>query len=110
MTPAPARLLPEAAPGMIARLPGVTAVQDTGTVGNVYAYKSPLIPSIETNALSVQAATLNLPAVAGTSLAQGRFLNSATAREPVAVLGALAGLLPAVRAARLSPSQALLAG
>src|ERR1700693_1685731 len=43
---APAEL-PEAAPGMIARLPGVTAVQDTGTVGNVYAYKSPHIPSIE---------------------------------------------------------------
>ena len=85
--------LPEAAPGMIARLPGVTAVQDTGTVGNVYAYKSPLIPSIETNALSVTAATLNLPAVAGTSLAQGRFLNAATAREPVAVLGALTAQL-----------------
>src|ERR1700735_5046241 len=64
--------LPEAAPGMIARLPGVTAVQDTGTVGNVYAYKSPLIPSIETNGLSVDAATLNLPAVAGAHLAQGR--------------------------------------
>ena len=81
--------LPEAAPGMIARLPGVTAVQDTGTVDDVSAYKSPLIPSIETNALSVQAATLNLPAVAGTSLAQGRFLTAATAREPVAVLGAV---------------------
>src|ERR1700726_4628280 len=48
--------LPVAAPGMIARLPGVTAVEDTGTVGGVYAYKSPLIPSIETSALSVQAA------------------------------------------------------
>jgi putative ABC transport system permease protein len=80
--------LPDAAPGMIARLPGVTAVQDTGTVNGVSAYKSPLIPPIETNALSAQATTLDLPAVAGTSLAQGRFLNAATAREPVAVLGA----------------------
>ena len=80
--------LPEAAPGMIARLPGVTAVQDTGTVGGVNIYKSPLIPAVETNALSVEATTLGLPAVAGTSLAQGRFLNAATAREPVAVLGA----------------------
>ena len=86
-TGAPAEL-PVAAPGMIARLPGVTAVQDTGTVNSVSVYKSPLIPSIETSALSVYAATLNLPAVAGTSLAQGRFLNAATAREPVAVLGA----------------------
>ncbi len=80
--------LPDAAPGMIARLLGVTAVQNTGTVNGVSAYKSPLIPPIETNALSVQATTLGLPAVAGTSLAQGRFLNAATAREPVAVLGA----------------------
>jgi putative ABC transport system permease protein len=73
---------------MIARLPGVTAVQDTGTIGNVNVYKSPLIPPIQTNAFSVEAATLNLPAVIGTSPAQGRFLNAATAREPVAVLGA----------------------
>ncbi|MGN6177026.1 MAG: ABC transporter permease [Streptosporangiaceae bacterium] len=80
--------LPDAAPGMIARLPGVTAVQDTGQVVGVSAYKSPLIPPIETNALSVQASTLELPAVAGTSLAQGRFLDAATVREPVAVLGA----------------------
>jgi putative ABC transport system permease protein len=80
--------LPVAAPGMIARLPGVIGVQDTGAVNGVSVYKSPLIPPIETNGLSVDAATLNLPAVSGTSLAQGRFLNAATARDPVAVLGA----------------------
>src|ERR1700729_4362452 len=73
--------LPQAAPGMIARLPGVTAVQDTGSLGAVSAYKSPLIPTVETNALSVDAATLGLPAVAGTSVAQGRFLNAATAER-----------------------------
>jgi putative ABC transport system permease protein len=88
----PARL-PDAAPSMIARLPGVTGVQDTGTIGVVNVYKSPLVPSIETGGLSVEATTLNLPAVAGTSVAQGRFLNAATAREPVAVLGAEAGQL-----------------
>jgi putative ABC transport system permease protein len=80
--------LPVTAPGMIARLPGVSNVQDTGTVTGVDAYKSPLVPSIETNAISVDAATLALPAAAGTSLAQGRYLNAATARQPVAVLGA----------------------
>jgi putative ABC transport system permease protein len=85
--------LPRAAPGMIARLPGVTAVQDTGSVGNVNVYKSPLIPPIETDGLSVDAATLGLPAVAGTRLVRGRFLNAATAREPVAVLGATAAQL-----------------
>jgi putative ABC transport system permease protein len=80
--------LPETAPGMIGQLPGVTAVQDTGTVSGVSAYRSPLIPSINTNALSVDASTLGLPAVVGTSLAQGSYLNAATAREPAAVLGA----------------------
>ncbi|HWM98501.1 MAG TPA: ABC transporter permease [Streptosporangiaceae bacterium] len=82
--------LPAAAPGMIARLPGVTGVQDTGRVSAVDVYKSPHIPSGETNALSVDAATLGLPTAAGTSMAQGRYLNAATEREPVAVLGAAA--------------------
>jgi putative ABC transport system permease protein len=80
--------LPVTAPGMIARLPGVAAVQATGTDYGADVYKSPLIPGIETNALSVEPATLNLPGAAGTSLAQGQFLNAATARYPVAVLGA----------------------
>jgi putative ABC transport system permease protein len=82
--------LPLAAPGMIARIRAVTAVDDTGIVSNVTAYRSPLIPSINTNALSVRATSLTLPRTVGTSVAQGRFLNPATAREPVAVLGATA--------------------
>jgi putative ABC transport system permease protein len=85
--------LSEAAPGMIARLPGVTGVQETGTAGGVSVYRSPRIPAVETNALSVDAATLNLPAVAGASVAQGSYLNAATAREPVAVLGAVTARL-----------------
>ena len=80
--------LPLAASGMIARLPGVSAVQDIGTVSGVSAFRSPYIPSTETNGLTVEAVTLNLPTVAGTSIAQGQFLNAANAREPVAVLGA----------------------
>jgi len=75
---------------MIGRLPGVYTVQDTGTVSNVNVYRSPLIPAIQTNALQVQAASLGLPAAVGTSLAHGSYLNAATAREPVAVLGAAA--------------------
>jgi putative ABC transport system permease protein len=85
--------LPQTAPGMITRLPGVTGVQDTGTVSHASVYKSPLIPSFETNGLGVDAASLGLPAVAGTSVAQGSYLNTATAREPVAVLGATAARL-----------------
>ena len=82
--------LPAAAPAMITRLPGVTNVQDTGAVSNVNAYRSPLINPVNTNALSVDAASPGLPAAAGSSIAQGSYLNAATARQPVAVLGAAA--------------------
>ena len=84
--------LPLASPAMIARLSGVYAVQTTGSI-SANAYRSPLIPSVNTNALTVDAATLGLPATAGTSVAQGRFLNAATRNEPVAVLGAAAAQL-----------------
>jgi putative ABC transport system permease protein len=81
--------LPLAAPRMIARIGPVTHVQETGATG-VTVYRSPLIPSVNTNALTVQAASLGLPATVGTSVARGRYLNAATSRLPVAVLGASA--------------------
>jgi putative ABC transport system permease protein len=77
--------LPDAAPGMVGQLPGVTAVQYTGTV-SAAVYRSPLIPAIDTDGLTVEAASLGLPAAAGTSV-QGSYLNAATASRPVAVLG-----------------------
>ena len=82
--------LPKEAPAMIARIGPVTNVQDTGTINGVNAFRSPLIPSIDTNALSVDAASLGLPKAVGTTVAQGTYLNAATANEPVAVLGAAA--------------------
>ena len=84
--------LPLEAPGMISRIGPVRQVQQTGaTVADVY--KSPLIPALNTSGLSVQATSLDLPRAVGTSIAQGVFLNAATAREPVAVLGAQAAQL-----------------
>ena len=78
--------LPLAAPGMIARIGPVQQVQYTGsTSANVY--RSPLIPSVNTNALSVQAASLGLPQTVGATMAAGSYLNAATAQQPVAVLG-----------------------
>ena len=85
--------LRESAPEMIRRLPGVTDVQYTGAVNGLNAYRSPLIPPVETNGLTVAAATLRVSGAVGTSIAQGRLLNVATAREPVAVLGATAAQL-----------------
>jgi putative ABC transport system permease protein len=81
--------LPLAAPGMIARIGPVTEVEETGST-DANVYRSPLIPSINTNALSVQAASLGLPKTVGTTIAQGRYMNEATARLPVAVLGSSA--------------------
>jgi putative ABC transport system permease protein len=89
LTGGPAEL-PLTAPGMISELPGVTAVQYTGAVQNVNAYRSPYIPTVNTNAILVAASSLDLSQVAGTSVAAGTYLNSATAREPAAVLGAAA--------------------
>ena len=125
--------LPTTAPGMIDRISGVEQVQSTGTVNSANAYRTPYIPSVDTRGLTVQATSLDLLPVLATTVAQGHYLNAATAQEPVAVLGAaaaqllgidriypgeriwvggewfyLAGVLtPAVRAARLSPTQAL---
>jgi putative ABC transport system permease protein len=79
--------LPKPAPAMIARISPVTEVEETGSVtGNVY--RSPLIPTIDSNAISIDAASLGLLHTVGTSVAQGSYLNAATAQEPVAVLGA----------------------
>jgi putative ABC transport system permease protein len=82
--------LPLSAPAMIARITPVQAVADTGTVPNATTYRTPLIPAIETNALQVQATSLNLPGIIATSVSSGTFLNPASATEPVAVLGASA--------------------
>jgi putative ABC transport system permease protein len=84
--------LPLQAPGMIARIGPVQQVQETGST-DANVYKSPLIPSVNTNALSVQAASLDLPRAVGTTLADGNYLNAASAHEPVAVLGAQAARL-----------------
>jgi putative ABC transport system permease protein len=81
--------LPKTAPPMIGRIDAVTQVQETGSIaGNVF--RSPLIPTIDTNAISIDAASLGLPHSVSTSVARGSYLNAATAQEPVAVLGAAA--------------------
>jgi len=80
--------LPTTAPAMIARINGVENAQSTGAVNGTNAFRTPYIPTFDTNGLSVQAASLGLLSVVGTSVAEGHYLNTATAQEPVAVLGA----------------------
>ena len=81
--------LPRRAPGMISRIGPVYDVQYVGST-SASVYRTPLIPSADTNALNVDATSLHLLSAVGASLAQGSYLNAATAREPVAVLGATA--------------------
>jgi len=78
--------LPVTAPAMIGRIPRVTRVAATAGLSAV-VYRSPLIPSVQTSGLQVQAASVNLLSAVGTKVAQGRYLNAATERLPVAVLG-----------------------
>jgi putative ABC transport system permease protein len=85
--------LPTAAPPMIGRLSGVQQVQSTGAVSGANAFRTPYIPIVDTNGLTVQAASLDLLPVLATAVAQGHYLNAATAHEPVAVLGAVAAQL-----------------
>lgn len=82
--------LPLAAPRMIARIDGVADVESTGAVAGAAAYRNPYISPANTNGLTVQAASLGLLPVVATTVAEGRYLNAATANEPVAVLGAVA--------------------
>ena len=80
--------LPTIAPAMIGRISDAQQVQSTGTVSGASAFRNPFIPSVDTNGLTVKAASLDLLPVVATTLAQGHYLNAATAQEPVAVLGA----------------------
>ena len=100
--------LPTTAPGMIGRIRGVQQVQSTGTVIGADAFRTPYIPAVDTNGLTVQAATLNLLPVVATTVAQGHYLNAATAHEPVAVIGAATAQLLGID--RIYPNERIWVG
>jgi len=78
--------LPATAPAMIGHMPAVDHVAATALLqGSVY--RSSAVPSYESGGIGVRATDLALlPTLDGT-LIHGTFLNSATSRYPVAVLG-----------------------
>ena len=82
--------LPLEAPAMIDRVDGVEQVAVTASIPGANVYRSPLVPEIETKGLGVQAAGLDLLDVLAVRVARGRWLDAATATQPVAVLGATA--------------------
>jgi putative ABC transport system permease protein len=89
LTGGPAQL-PREAPARITLLGNVQLVAHTALLENEKVYRSSAIPVAETGGLEVQAASLSLLSVLNTGLARGVWLNAGTAREPVAVLGAVA--------------------
>src|SRR3954471_10805798 len=82
--------LPREAPGRITLLDHVEQVAHTALIKGKGVYRSRLIPTTNTGGLQVRATGLNLLSVLSTGLARGSWLNPGTAREPVAVLGAVA--------------------
>ncbi len=82
--------LPLEAPGRITLLDNVQLLAHTGLMKDERVYRSSLIPVAQSGGLQVRATSLNLLSVLSTGVARGSWLNTGTAREPVAVLGAVA--------------------
>jgi putative ABC transport system permease protein len=100
--------LPREAPARVTHLDDVLRVAHTGLVEDEKVYRNSLIPEGSTGGLQVRAASLNLPSVLNTGIARGDWLNDATAREPVAVLGSAAARRLGVD--RLHPDQRIWLG
>jgi putative ABC transport system permease protein len=85
--------LPTTAEGMVSRIGPVTNVTEIATIQSTDVYRSPFVPAIDTNGISLTATDAALPATLGASIAHGTFLNAATAHFPAVVLGAEAARL-----------------
>jgi ABC-type lipoprotein release transport system permease subunit len=81
--------LPKESLSMLRRVGPVQRVAATGNTG-ARVRRSDLIPEVETGGISVLAADPELLGTLGGELADGRFLNRATAHYPAVVLGAKA--------------------
>ncbi|MFE6281722.1 ABC transporter permease [Streptomyces sp. NPDC057877] len=82
--------LPTDAERMVAGIDGVESVSATGRLPDAKVYRSDRTPEVETNSLATYAARTSLRATIGAELADGTWLNAATARYPAVVLGAAA--------------------
>jgi putative ABC transport system permease protein len=82
--------LPATADAMIARMDGVQAVSSTRDLPDVHVYRTDKVPAYQTGAIEVQAAAPTLLSAVSGNLRAGVFLNAASGRFPVVVLGATA--------------------
>jgi putative ABC transport system permease protein len=78
--------LPAAAPAMISRIGPVLADAATSQL-SASVYRSDKIPTVNSQAISVEASDVNLLSTVQAHVWAGRFLNGATARLPAVVLG-----------------------
>lgn len=81
--------LPEEAAGMISRIGPVETTSSISTV-DANVYKNDFVPSGQTGGITVQAVDINLLQTLAGSVADGEFLDQATAAYPNAVLGSVA--------------------
>ena len=82
--------LPADAVAMIGRIGPVTSVTATATLAGARVYRSDRIPPAETGNMTVLATRNDLLDTVGASIADGAWLNAATAQYPAVVLGASA--------------------
>ncbi|MCC5580269.1 ABC transporter permease [Microtetraspora sp. AC03309] len=82
--------LPDESVAMIGRIGPVLSATATGTLTTVNVYRSDRVPPGETGNLTVMAARTDLLGTVGAGVANGTWLNAATARYPAVVLGASA--------------------
>lgn len=82
--------LPDQAPGMVRRIPGVSSVSGVGLVSGATVRRTDRINPADTQGIAVEAARLDLLDTLGGSVRSGTYLNAATSRYPTVVLGAVA--------------------
>ncbi|MEU4567419.1 ABC transporter permease [Micromonospora sp. NPDC023956] len=82
--------LPTESVAMISRIGPVQQVAAVAQLADTPVYRSDRIPAAQTGGLGVQAVTLDVLDTVGGTVAHGTWLNDATARYPVTVLGAVA--------------------
>jgi putative ABC transport system permease protein len=79
--------LPATAPGMVRRIDGVRQATAVGQLTGTTARRTAAIPATDTNGIAVLAADPSLVDTLTLTVASGRFLEAATGRYPLVVLG-----------------------
>ena len=79
--------LPDESVAMVDRITPVTSVTATGSVSGALVYRTDKVSKLESGSITVLAARTDLLSTVGATVAQGTWLNAATAKYPAVVLG-----------------------